>query len=165
MKKITYSWIFAAMTLFLVSGCRSKKASITKKEESVSVIQQNDIQKSETAKVQKNVLRISDLKNLSLSPEDPEKELEVIFRGDTLKAKNASINFSHKQSSETDHSTAEHEKNESDNSLTDIDIDSDSKEKDVNVKSGSWGLNIGFILSAVVGVILLFVYFKTRSPP
>jgi hypothetical protein len=161
MKKL----IIILLALFLVSGCRSKKAAVVKKEESVSVLQQNDIRTSETEKIQTEVLKINDLKNLSLSPEDPDKELQVIFRGDTLKAKNANINFSHTKSSETDNSTVDRHKDKSDKSSTAFETDSSSKEKNVDVQSASWGTNIGFILAAVVGVILLFLYFKTRSPP
>ena len=160
MKKL----LLIIFALILVSGCRTKKAAVTKKEESVSVLQQNDIRTSESEKIQTEVLKINDLKNLSLSPEDSEKELQVIFRGDTLKAKNANINFSHKKSSETDNSTVDRHKDKSDNSSTALTADSSFKEKDVDVQSASWGMNVGFILAAVVGVILLFLYFKTRSP-
>lgn len=151
------------LSVFVLFSCRTKKATLVKKEESVSVLTQNKIQKSESEKIQSDILKIKDLKNLSLSPEDPEKELQVIFRGDTLKAKNANINFSRKQSSEKDNSTAERNKKESDNSLTEIDTKTASKVKDTDVQSASWGINFGFILAAVVGVILLYFHFRNSS--
>ena len=150
---------------FSFLSCSTRKAEVQKKEESVSVLKQNDIKKTELEKIQADILTISSRQDINLSPRDPEKEMKIVYGKDTLVATNADINISNRRDAENDKSQTQREASETDKSSTAIDTDSSSKEKDVDVQSASWGANIGFILAAVVGVILLFLYFKTRSPP
>ena len=155
-------WILLILLLsaLALTSCRTKKTALEKEERSVSVLEQKDIEYSKQEKVERDILRVSDLKNISLTPEDPRDEMQIIVGKDTVKTTNARINFTHEKTRESDQSKIETSEQASDESSLEIEKTASSKKKDTQVKSASWGLNLGIILGVLALVVITYLDFK-----
>jgi outer membrane lipoprotein-sorting protein len=165
MKKLVSLSLSKGLILLLILSifaCSTRKAEVHKKEESVSVLQQNEIQKTEFEKIKADVLKISKRQDIKLSPRDPDKEMRVVYGNDTLIATNADINISTRQEKEKDKSKTEREIRESDQSSTHIEHTKQRKNKATERQSASWGLNLGIIFGIIVLIIGGYLYLKTR---
>lgn len=157
MKKLLL--LFLALSML---SCSTRKAEVHKKEESVSVLQQNEIQKSETESIQADVLRISTRQEINLSPRDPGKEMKVVYGNDTLVATNADINISTRKDSEKDRTETNRQSSETDNSITSRETEKKEKDRATERQSASWGLNLGIIFGVIVLILVGYVHFRTR---
>jgi cobalamin biosynthesis Mg chelatase CobN len=148
---------------FSFLSCSTRKAEVQKKEESVSVLKQNDIKKTELEKIQADILTISSRQDINLSPRDPEKEMKIVYGNDTLVATNADINISSKQESEKDESQTTRDTSQSDKSSEASQTDKSEKLKNTDRQSASWGLNLGIIFGIIVIIIVGYIHFRTKK--
>jgi len=158
MKNILYILLFS----FLLLGCRTKKATLDKKQEKAIELVHNDIKKTETAKIETSILKITDETAFSIEPINGQNLSKVIYKGDTLSFLNAKIKYGKTNISEDASQIAETQKTEQDNSTSKKETESSEKHKTKEVKSSSWGVNIGIIVGIVVLLFLIFLYFKTK---
>jgi Fe2+ transport system protein B len=150
------------IAIILLAGCRSKKATLDKKQEKAIELVHNDIKKIETAKIETSILKITDETAFSIEPLDAQNPSKVIYKGDTLSFQNAKINYGNTNISENSSKIAVTKKTEHDNSTSKKETQSSEKHKAKQVKSSSWGVNIGIIVGIVVLLFLIFLYFKTK---
>ena len=149
-------------TLFLFSGCRTKKSVQDKNEEKVSVLEQKDIVTSEKEDISTSTIDLSKTKSWSLTPLDSKIPSKVIYKGDTLSLSNVKLEVNENQNNSRTQTNTSREKKTADRSSKELEAESESKHKTNNVKSASWGLNLGIILGVVALGIL--VYFNLKKP-
>lgn len=157
MKKLLLIFI----ALFLVN-CSSRKVEVRKKEETVSVLKENDIRKSETKKIKSDVLKISTRQDINISPRDPAQEMKIVYGNDTLTATNADISISNRKDKERDQSKTERLIAESSKSSEALETDKKEKDRATKRESASWGLNLALILGGLLAIYLLYRFVKTK---
>ncbi|MDN3595329.1 hypothetical protein [Zunongwangia endophytica] len=135
-----------------------------KKLESVSELRQNDIQELQTEKIKSDILRISENWDLNLKPEDPNKPMQVIYGNDTLNSTNANVSLSKNKETENAQSVTDKKTEKLDQSKSEKEKGSSEKGKSTDRQSPSWGLNIGLIFGIILSIILISLYFKTKTP-
>ena len=151
---------FAAL---LLVGCRTKKSTLDKEQERVSFLKQNDVVISEKEKIQSSTVILNNSKSWSISPVDSQKATNVVYKGDTLSFLNAKLVVNATNNQETTTTNTEKEKEVEDKSFTESESSSSSKKKTKNVKSSSWGLNLGIIFGIVTLVAILLFKNKLRN--
>lgn len=156
---------FLTLMVLMFAGCRSKKATLDKKQEKAIELVHNDIKKTETAKIETSILKITDETAFSIEPINGQNLSKVIYKGDTLSFLNAKIKYGKTNISEDASQIAETQKTEQDNSTSKKETESSEKHKAKQVKSSSWGVNVGIIVGIIVLLILVFIYFKTSNSP
>lgn len=159
-KSIIMKKLLILLLAFSLSFCSTRKAEVQKKEETVSVLKQSDIAKTETEKIQADVLRISTRHDIHLAPLDPAKEMKLVYGNDTLVATNADINISTRKDSEKDNTQTHRESFETDKSSEAIKTQKKEKDRKTERKSASWGLNLGIIFGIVAALVLLYFHFR-----
>jgi cobalamin biosynthesis Mg chelatase CobN len=147
----------------MFSGCRSKKATLDKKQEKAIELVHNDIQKTETGKIETSILKLTNSDNFSIEPINGQNLSKVIYKGDTLSFLNAKIKYGKTSISEDTSKIAETQKTEQDNSTSKKETESSEKHKAKQVKSSSWGVNIALIIGVILILLLIFFYYKTRT--
>jgi cobalamin biosynthesis Mg chelatase CobN len=153
------------IAILLLAGCRSKKATLDKKQEKAIELVHNDIKKTETGRIETSILKLTNSDNFSIEPINGQNLSKVIYKGDTLSFLNAKIKYGKTSISEDASQIAETQKTEQDNSTSKKETESSEKHKAKQVKSSSWGVNIGIIVGIIVLLILVFLYFKTSNSP
>ncbi len=147
---------------FSFLSCSTRKSEVQKKEESVSVLKQNDIKKTELEKIQADIITISSRQDINLSPRDPEKEMKIVYGNDTLVATNADINISNRRDAEKDKSQTQREASETDKTSEASETDKSEKKRKTDRQSASWGLNLGIIFGIIVIIIVGYIHFRTK---
>ena len=148
-------------TVFLFSGCRTKKTVLDKNEEKVSVLEKKDIITSEKEDISTSTIDLSKSKSWSLTPLDSQKPSKVIYKGDTLSLSNAKLEVKENRNNTRTDSNLSREKKKEDKSSKKLEEKSESKQKTSDVRSASWGLNLGIIFGIVAAVVLF--YFKSTA--
>lgn len=148
------------MILSVAIGCRSKKVVVDKKETSVNEITRKDFRTSESAKIQTETFILDETKSWQIMPVDSRISANVVYKGDTLQLSNAKleVNTSHSQKRENQVKVVN--KNSTDKSTGERQEESEEVHKDKNVRSTSWGLNLGIIFGVIAGLILLYFHFN-----
>ena len=154
--------LFLGIMVLMFAGCRTKKSTVDRSTEKVNELKQNDIEISEKKVTTSNTLRLSDSREWSFEPVDPSEPSRVISGEDTTDFYNTRIVVKQDQVKESGSETSEVEKSERDKSSSESVSEKEEKHKKKNVKSASWGLNLGIIIGIVIIVIALFVYYKTK---
>jgi cobalamin biosynthesis Mg chelatase CobN len=149
--------------VLIFAGCRSKKATLDKKQEKAIELVHNDIKKIETAKIETSILKITDETAFSIEPINGQNLSKVIYKGDTLSFLNAKIKYGKTNISEKASKIAETQKTEQDNSTSKKETESSEKHKAKQVKSSSWGVNIALIIGVILILLLIFFEYKTRT--
>ena len=149
-------------TLFLFSGCRTKKTVLDKQEEKVSVLEKKDVVTSENENISTSTIDLSKTKSWSLTPLDAQKTSKVIYKGDTLSFSNIKIDVNENQVNTRTNTNTSREKKTADKSSQEFEAESKSKHRTNNVKSSSWGLNLGIIFGIIAALVLL--YFHIQKP-
>lgn len=150
---------FVLLMMLMFAGCRSKKATLDKKQEKVIELEHKDIRKTETAKIETSILKITDETNFSIEPINGQNLSKVIYKGDTLSFQNAKIKYGKTSTSEDNSSITNNQKNEQDNSITKTASESSEKNRTTKTKSSSWGMNLGIIFAFILIVIGGYMYF------
>lgn len=153
--------LFLLISVLVFSSCRTKKAAIDRQESSVSVIEQNDIVTTEKETIEAASFNLTNSTSWNIAPVNVQKPTKVIYKGDTLSFNNAKISFENTESEENTTTTTEKETRHKDESTKEIREESESKFKKKNVRSASWGLNLGVILGIVVIIIMGYFHFRT----
>ncbi len=151
------------IAIVLLAGCRSKKATLDKKQEKVIELEHKDIKKTETSKIETSILKLIDETAFSIEPINGQNLSKVIYKGDTLSFQNAKIKYGKTSISEDNSSITNNQKNEQDNSIIKKESESSEKNRTSKVKSASWGLNLALIIGVVVLLFLVFLHFKTKN--
>jgi len=151
------------IAILLLSGCRSKKATLDKKQEKAIELVHNDIKKTETGKIETSILKITDETAFSIEPVNGQNLSKVIYKGDTLSFLNAKIKYGKTSISEDTSKIAETKKTKQDNSTSKKETESFEKHKAKQVKSSSWGVNIALIIGVILILLLIFFEYKTRT--
>ena len=149
-------------TLFLFSGCRTKKTVLDKKEEKVSVLEKKDVVTSEKEDISTSTIDLSESKIWSFTPVDVQKPSKMIYKGDTLSFSNIKIDVNENQANTRTSTNTSREKNTTDKSSQELEAESKSKHRTNDVKSSSWGLNLGIIFGIIAALVLL--YFHIQKP-
>lgn len=151
---------FITLMTLMFTGCRTKKTVVDKKETIVNEITKNDIKTTEAAKIETSVFTITDSQSWSIIPLDNERQVTVIKGKDTLKFTGATVNFDNSKTETATNVLEQNSKDHSGNSSSSSSQKTTEKKKDQDVKSSSWGLNIGIILGLIAIVCLLYLHFK-----
>lgn len=168
--KIAITWLVILALTILLFSCGSKKKTFTKTSEKVSVLQQNDIQKTKTefkkVAIIKTVLdtfeQTSIFNNYLFTPINPDLESEVHLQGNSILFKNATVNISSENITTNANTSALVREDNTEATAEDlndktnlsIDTDNEATNKNKEVKGGKtwlwWWL---FILGVVVCIV------------
>lgn len=156
---------FFSIMVLMFAGCRSKKSTVDKKKEKAIEITTNDIRTSNKVNIETSTFKVTQLKNLKLKSQDPEKPSKIIYKGDTLSFTNAEVDFSSGSTTEDNSSSSSEESGTEDNSTSKKKSDKSEVLKDKKTKSASWGLNLGIFLGIIVIIFLVYIHFKKPKNP
>ena len=84
-------FIILLILALLVGGCKSKKKLVEKKEETVSVLQSNDIKTEEQIKADVKLYTVSSSEKITITPSNNGKPARVIKGKDTMDIFNAQV--------------------------------------------------------------------------
>lgn len=162
--------IILGLSCLLLFACGSKKKTVSRSEEKVSVLKQNDIQQTQTKFKEVAIVKTvkdtfsqnSSFKNFSFAPVDPEKESEVHLHGNSIYFKNATGSFSEDKTTNNGSSTVTVDENSNeettqannDQSKLEIDSDKSQSQKNKDVKGGKSWLWWWLFVLAVAGYLV-----------
>jgi len=155
--------LFAVLALMFFSACSSRKAETQKKVEKLSEITQNEIKTSDSEVFESTSISNIQEKNIKATPQDPEKPSSLNVTGNTVTWQNAALDITNKKENSTNTTNGSKASSKEDNSKSNKDSTVKEKGKKVERESISWGANLGIIFGIIAGLILLFLYFKTRK--
>jgi len=154
------------LLILMFTGCKSKLKLVEKKQETVSVLEINDIKTSEQVKSDISTLLITNSHSLKATPIDKDRPMQFISGKDTVSVTNASIEIEASASSESKEDKTVSEKSTSDQSTKKS--ESDSSEKTVDIKKT--GTHPAFIWGGLLLILILIVlaaswsYLKKKLP-
>lgn len=170
--KVALFWFLLFALCALIVACGSKKKTVTRSKEKVSVLQQNDIQQTQTKFKEVEIVKTvkdtfsknSSFKNFSFAPVNPEEESEVHFYGNSIYFKNATGSFSEDTTTNNGNSTATVNENSNeettqannDQSKLEIDNDKSQSQKNKEVKGGKSWLWWWLFVLAVAGYLVWY---------
>lgn len=157
---------FICVMILMFVGCKSKLKLVEKKQETVSVLQSNDIKTAEEIKADVSTLLITNSQSFKATPIDKDRPMQFILGKDTVSVNNASIEIESRASSASKEDKTVSEKTKNDNSTTNT--KSDTKEKTVDIKKT--GTHPAFIWGGLLLILILIVlaaswsYLKKKLP-
>lgn len=156
---------FFTIMALMFTGCRTKQSTVDKTKEKTIEINANDIKTSNKVNIETATYKVTQLKNLKLKSQDPEKPSKIIYKGDTLSFTNAEVDLSSDTTTEDNSSSSSEESGTEDNSTSSKEKNSSETLKDKKVQSASWGLNIGIFLGIIVIIVLVYFHFQKPKHP
>lgn len=155
--------LFLLVMVLAISGCRSKKVTVDKKEETVNELHKKNIKTSETTKFETNILDWSKSGSIKITPKDTSRPSKIIYKGDTLSLDNATVEINSTEAQWKETTTGSANTTATSNSSEEKSSQSKVQQRDSKVTAASWGLNLGVIFGVIAGLILLYLFFTTKK--
>jgi hypothetical protein len=152
------------LMVLMFAGCRSKKASTSKKQEKSIEITTKDIKTSNDLNIETTAFKVSNSQNFSIEPVNNDKPVQVISGRDTMNFSNAKINFNKTITKEDSATKTTQKELTEDNSGTSKESELTDLKKEKKVVSSSWGTNIGIIFGILAIACGLYLHFSRPKP-
>jgi len=157
---------FVCLMILMFTGCKSKLKLVEKKQETVSVLESNDIKTAEETIMDVETFILSSSQKITIKPNNNKLPARIIKGKDTLDIFNADVVIENNSSSETKKDKSNTEKSTSDKSTKKS--ESDSSEKTVDIKKT--GTHPAFIWGGLLLILIVIVlaaswsYLKKKLP-
>ncbi|WP_208226367.1 hypothetical protein [Salegentibacter sp. BDJ18] len=150
------------LIMILFSGCKSKQKTVERKKESVSELQQNDIQSSSALQRDIETFHLAKNETFNLVPVDNGKPVRVIRGKDTMQFSNARVSISNSETETTTVDKSTERSQLSDNSRREYTRETKELKKDKESTGTHPALIWGLLLLLLIAGILW--YFKKKIP-